>query len=1057
MRTRVISVALAVLLFTSGMLVVASEPAGAATCPCSIWSPSTVPVVVSDSDTGSVELGLKFRADTAGTITGIRFYKGAANTGTHVGHLWNAAGTQLASVDFTGETASGWQQANFPAPVSIAAGQTYVVSYLAPNGRYAANNDYFTGQGVSNTPLQALASGVDGLNGVYRYGSGGFPTDSYRDTNYWVDVVFSSAGDPPPPPPPPPPTDGPGGPILVIAADGFGRYLGDILQAEGLNSYRVVDVSTLTSNLLAAYDVALLGPAALSAAQVTTLSNWVTGGGNLVAMKPDKQLAALLGLSTTAGTLAEGYLKVDTSAAPGAGIVADTMQFHGTADRYGLLAGTRQIAALYSNATTAAGNPAVTLRAIGSAGGQAAAFTYDLGRSVVYTRQGNPAWAGQERDGTSPKRSNDLFWGAAASDPQTDWVNPAKIAIPQADEQQRLLVNLIESMSLDRKPLPRFSYLPRGLKAAVVMSGDDHGNGGTNARFNEEVAASPSGCTVANWECIRSTSYIFPGTPITDAQATGFTNAGFEIGLHVNTNCGDFTAASLANNVATQRAALANQLPGNPPSVTNRTHCIPWSDWASQPTVEAANGIRLDTNYYYWPASWAATNPGLFTGSGFPMRFANTDGSRIDVYQAVTQMTDESGQAYPATINALLDRALGTDGFYGVFTANIHTDNTSNSPQSNAIIAAAKARGVPVISARQLLTWLDGRNSSAFGNLAWSTNLLTFNLTAGAGSNGLQALLPLRSSTGTVLTALTCDGAAVPFATQTIKGLQYGVFTAGAGAWRATFGVAGPADTTPPSVISRSPVAGATNVARSTNVTATFDEAVDPAGITFTVTGAGAVAGAVTYDAPSRTAIFNPTADLAGSTVQNVSVRARDVAGNLMAAATTWSFTTAAAVCPCSIWPDNPTPVSPAVSDSSAVELGLKFRSAAAGTITGVRFYKGAGNTGTHVGSLWSSTGALLGQVTFINETASGWQTATVASALAVSASTTYVVSYFAPNGHYAGDNNAFATAGVSNPPLQALANGIDGPNGVYRYGITSGFPTSSYQSSNYWVDVVFR
>ena len=99
---------------------------------------------------------------------------------------------------------------------------------------------------------------------------------------------------------------------------------------------------------------------------------------------------------------------------------------------------------------------------MGTNGGQAAAFTYDLARSVVYTRQGNPAWDGQERDGTSPIRSDDLYFGNASGDPQADWVNLAKVSIPQADEQQRLLANLILSMNADRKPLPRFWYLPRG-------------------------------------------------------------------------------------------------------------------------------------------------------------------------------------------------------------------------------------------------------------------------------------------------------------------------------------------------------------------------------------------------------------------------------------------------------------------------------------------------------------------------------------------------------------------------------------------------------------------
>ena len=99
-------------------------------------------------------------------------------------------------------------------------------------------------------------------------------------------------------------------------------------------------------------------------------------------------------------------------------------------------------------------------------------------------------------------------------------MNLDKVAIPQADEQQHLLANLIGQMNLDRKPLPRFWFLPRDEKAAVVMTGDDHGNGGTEGRFNQYEALSPSGCSVANWECVRGTSYIYPNTPtLTNSEA----------------------------------------------------------------------------------------------------------------------------------------------------------------------------------------------------------------------------------------------------------------------------------------------------------------------------------------------------------------------------------------------------------------------------------------------------------------------------------------------------------------------------------------------------------
>jgi len=165
----------------------------APTCPCSIWSGSATPTVASQSDTSAVELGVKFRSDSSGRITGLRFYKGAANTGTHVGSLWSSSGTRLAQATFTGETGTGWQTVTFATPVTITAGQTYIASYHAPNGGYARNEFGFTDAGVDNAPLHALRSGVDGPNGLYAYGPAGtFPTNSYNATNYWVDVVFAT-------------------------------------------------------------------------------------------------------------------------------------------------------------------------------------------------------------------------------------------------------------------------------------------------------------------------------------------------------------------------------------------------------------------------------------------------------------------------------------------------------------------------------------------------------------------------------------------------------------------------------------------------------------------------------------------------------------------------------------------------------------------------------------------------------------------------------------------------------------------------------------------------
>jgi hypothetical protein len=150
------------------------------------------PAKIDSGDTRSVELGVKFRSEMAGTVTGIRFYKAAANTGTHIGSLWSASGTLLASATFTGESASGWQQVNFGAPVAISANTTYVVGYLAPKGHYSDTPSAFASVGVSNPPLQALANPVS-ADGVYSYSSSSkFPTSTYKATNYWVDVDFAA-------------------------------------------------------------------------------------------------------------------------------------------------------------------------------------------------------------------------------------------------------------------------------------------------------------------------------------------------------------------------------------------------------------------------------------------------------------------------------------------------------------------------------------------------------------------------------------------------------------------------------------------------------------------------------------------------------------------------------------------------------------------------------------------------------------------------------------------------------------------------------------------------
>jgi hypothetical protein len=688
--------------------------------------------------------------------------------------------------------------------------------------------------------------------------------------------------------PPPPPDEGPGGPILVIAdatnvANPFGRYYAEILRGEGFNAFTVTDISQVSSTTLANFNVVLLAEMPLSSAQVTMLDKWVSGGGKLIAFRPAKSLATLYGLTDAGNTTSEAYLAVDTSTAIGKGLIGDSLQFHGTADNY-TLSGATSVATLYTNATTSTSYPAIASYTRGN--GQVVIFTFDLARSIILMRQGNPAWAGTEGDGHSDAiRATDLFVHGSQS-----WLDANKIAIPQADEQMHILSHAIEQLTVSKLPLPRLWYFPNQVKGALIMTGDSEGC--STACVNLPMAD-------VNAHGGHYTVYLEGNGP-SSADVTGWLSAGNGVGAHYNdtANATDPTYNNMKTVYDTETPAFLAAYGFMPATVRN--HWVLWAGWADQAKVEVEHGLGLDTNYYHW-GSWNDT-PGYFTGSGLPLRFSDENGNILDIFQVTTQLPDETWfNSISTQFKTLIDRSID-QGYYGFITANFHPPSYGTYQTSaDSMMDYANARGVPIWSAEQLNDFIRARNQARTQNMSWNGTLLKFDFNALTPYNGLTLMIPAKAG-GHSLVSLEIGSTSVPYTITMIKGYDYALFTAANGSYTASYDQ----DTTAPTIASHTPVDNATNVAANSNVTVTFSEAMDPTtitGTTFSLQADGDSsngAASVAYDAASMMATLIPNAPLSYSTLYHVTVSGsvNDISNNMLGSDQTWIFTTQAAPAP---------------------------------------------------------------------------------------------------------------------------------------------------------------
>lgn len=585
-------------------------------------------------------------------------------------------------------------------------------------------------------------------------------------------------------------------PILLVVNDGgsspYGRYLGEILRAEGLNLYEVKDLSAVVAGDLNSHDLVILAETGLSSGQATLFNDYVTGGGRLLAMRPDSQIAGLFGLGAASGSQSNGYLGIDANATvageqPGAGLTAETLQIHGTADRYALGSGGVMVAQLYSNATSGTGNPAV----VSNSSGRAVAFTYDLARNVIYTRQGNPANANVDVDGDGVFRTIDLFQGANGGAP---WVDRDKIHLPQADIQQRLFARLVKRMVGQVKPLPQVWYFPGMAKTMLVLTGDAHAN---PTNFYQQQIDSLTARGAA------STFFLTIAQDPDDATMQNWRTQGYEFGIHPYASRPDPNPALNIANLAEGYTVFSNWYASrftSPPSGVVRNHQVAWQGWTDGAAIASQNGYEMDANFYHYGAWLRAADGswphGYITGSGQPMKFVAADGTILPLYQQLTNLVDEQmvagdalEQLSPSEAISVSQQLMGSSlaGDYAALMAQLHVDYYfpgGGQTWGEGMIDHANSVGLPIWSAQDWLDFTKLRNGAEFTSIDWDNALkrLSFVITTAGSAGATVSIMVPWDYQDLGLSAISVNGNPTVFSVEKISGKRIAMISVPVGA-----------------------------------------------------------------------------------------------------------------------------------------------------------------------------------------------------------------------------------------------------------------------------------
>ena len=1029
------------------------------------------------TDASAVELGVKFQSSVAGTVSGIRFYKSSQDTGIHTGELWSSTGTKLATVTFTNETASGWQTATFSSPVTMTPGATYTASYHTNVGHYSNTGNYFTAN-VTSGPLTAPA----GRQRRLRLRQHQPVPDEHLSGN---ELLGRSSCSTPPPGPPTCrrwPWTTPGWPrrairpLTITAASLLANDSdpnGDALTITGVNaaSHGTVTLNTQNNIITFTPDAGYIGAAGFSYTISDGRGGTASANVGLNVTAPVSGVSLFTASSTpTLTALNDGQpLEVGVKFTSSIAGQITALKFYRSASDTGsdlldlwTATGTKLASATFTN-TAASGWQTVAL---------ATPVTIAANTTYIASYHTTGAYVATDNFFTTAVTSGTL------TAPSTTTAGGNGVYAYGGTATAGIFpistfgaANYFADVVFGQAGPNTAPTAVADTANATEKGGVANGSGGSPASGN--VLTNDTDPDAGDTKTVTAVSFGavagMLGTALAGAHGSLVLSATGAFTYTVNETDAAVQALRQSTNMVTDVFNYTMRDTAGATSTTTLTVSIQGANDA--PVLAAQTGSQ---NAIVGSAYSLVLPAGTFTDvdAGDTLTYAATaaDGSALPTWLTFNAATRTfSGTPAAANVGTLSIKASATDlgGLAASETFNLAVATTPNAaPTAVADAASATEKG--------------GVANGSGGSPA-SGNVLTNDTDPDAGDTKAVTAVSFGAVAGVLGTALAgAHGSLVLSATgaftytvnetdAAVQALRQSTNTVTDVFNYTMRDTAGATSTTTLTVsiqgANDAPVLAAQTGSQNAIVGSAYS-LVLPAG-TFTDVDAGdtltyaataadgsALPTWLTFNAATRTFSGTPAAANVGTL--SIKASATDLGG--LAASETFNLAVATAPATVSLFTASNTPALTALNDGRPLELGMKFTSSVAGQITALKFYRSASDTGPDLLDLWTATGTKLASATFTNTAASGWQTVNLATPVTIAANTTYVASYHTSGAYVA--TTSFFTSPVTSGPLTAPSSATAGGNGVYAYGGTNTaglFPTNTFNSNNYWADVVFR